>query len=258
MLLLFLSLSVLESKDIVLEEEAAIHFVIEHGSKKSVSQQIAGIRKLLTNNMDGNETTNVFTRAAHGQLPVVVQIDDKDEIASIIQIKQQLKQQFGYSVKFIILGGAEAHLVAMHLQQSSIPVILMPARCIPNTWSQRLCLPGHPYTKDTILDVLLRHHVQVGIASTDIDNGDARNLIWEAGWNLAHNQQFTFEQAVGLVTWNIADMFNLDGRVGRIQLHQKADFVAYNGNPFEFGTKVLMVNGGGHQGPLCVNQKDIV
>ncbi|CAO3609416.1 unnamed protein product [Cunninghamella echinulata] len=250
--------TVLESKDIVLEEEAALHFVIEHGSKKPVSQQIAGIRKLLTNNMDGNETTNVFTRAAHGQLPVVVQVDDKDEIASIIQIKQQLKQQFGYSVKFIILGGAEAHLVAMHLQGSSIPVILMPARCIPNTWSQRLCLPGHPYTKDTILDVLLRHHVQVGIASTDIDNGDARNLIWEAGWNLAHNQQFTFEQAVGLVTWNIADMFNLDGKVGRIQLHQKADFVAYNGNPFEFGTKVLMVNGGGHQGPLCVNQKDIV
>lgn len=248
-------LIVLEAKDIILEEEAALHFVIGHGIKKSVSQQIAGIRKVLINHVDGNETTNVFTRAVHGQLPVVVHVDDKDEIASVIQIKQQIKQQYGYSVQFIILGGAEAHLVAIHLQKASIPVILMPARCIPQNWSQRLCLPGHPYTKDTILDVLLRHHVKVGIASTDTDNGDARNLIWEAGWNLAHNQEFSFEQAVGLVTWNIADMFNLEN--GKIQLHRKADFVAYNGNPFEFGTKVLMVNGGGHQGPLCVDQKDI-
>lgn len=245
----------MEAKDIILEEEAALHFVIGHGIKKSVSQQIAGIRKVLINHVDGNETTNVFTRAVHGQLPVVVHVDDKDEIASVIQIKQQIKQQYGYSVQFIILGGAEAHLVAIHLQKASIPVILMPARCIPQNWSQRLCLPGHPYTKDTILDVLLRHHVKVGIASTDTDNGDARNLIWEAGWNLAHNQEFSFEQAVGLVTWNIADMFNLEN--GKIQLHRKADFVAYNGNPFEFGTKVLMVNGGGHQGPLCVDQKDI-
>ncbi|KAI8331050.1 hypothetical protein BC941DRAFT_439652 [Chlamydoabsidia padenii] len=249
--------TVLDTDDSLIKEDAALHFVINYDGKHTISQQIAGIRRLLTSNANGNTTTNVFAQAAHGHLPVVVQVDNKDEIASIIQMKRQLKKELGHSIQFIILGGAEAHLVVAHLKQSSIPVILMPARCFPALWSQRRCLPGHPYTKDTVLDILLKHGVQVGIGSTDVDNGDARNLIWEAGWNLAHNRDMTIEQAVGLVTWNIADMFGLDHHIGRIQLHRKADFVAYNGNPFEFGTRVLMVNGGGHDGPLCVNPDDI-
>ncbi|ORZ24343.1 hypothetical protein BCR42DRAFT_402733 [Absidia repens] len=249
--------TILDTNDTIIEEEAALHFVIDHDGKMTISQQMAGIRKLLTTNAKEDPKKNVFARAAHGQLPVVVEIDNKDEIASIIQMKRQLQTELGYPIQFIILGGAEAHLVAIHLHRWSIPVILMPARCFPSTWSQRLCLPGHPYTKDTVLDVLLKHGVLVGIASTDVDNGDARNLIWEAGWNLAHNADLTSEQAVGLVTWNIADIFGLDKYVGRIQLGRKADFVAYNGDPFEFGTRVLMVSGGGHDGPLCVNDGDV-
>jgi hypothetical protein len=247
----------LDTNDTIIEDEAALHFVIDHDGQTTISQQVSGIRKLLIANANEDPKSNVFSKAMYGQLPVVVQVDDKDEIASIIQMKRQLKTDFGYSVRFIILGGAEAHLVAIHLQQSSIPVILMPARCYPSSWSQRLCLPGHPYTKDTVLDVLLKHGVLVGIGSTDVDNGDARNLIWEAGWNLAHNADLTSEQAVGLVTWNIADMFGLGEHVGRIKLGQNADFVAYNGDPFEFGTRVLMVSGGAHDGPLCVNDGDV-
>lgn len=224
--------------------------MIDHDGKQPISHQIAGIRRLLTHR---NTTTGVFARAAQGDLPVVIQVDNKDEIASIIHMKRQLKD-----VRFIILGGAEAHLVAPHLAQAAIPVVLMPARCYPTTWAKRQCLPGHPYTKETNLDVLLKHGVLVGLGSTDVDNGDARNLIWEAGWNRAHNPALTFEKAVGLVTWNVAAMFGLkDEKVGRIQLGHKADFVAYNGDPFEFGTKVLMVNGGAHDGPLCVDSNNI-
>ncbi|KAI8093884.1 uncharacterized protein BX664DRAFT_330873 [Halteromyces radiatus] len=239
--------TVLDTNDTLIRDEAALHFILENIGTLTVSQQIAGIRKLLTTNAKENPATNVFAKAAQGQLPVVVQANNKDDIAAIIRLKQQL-----HSVQFIILGGAEAHLVADHLQRWSIPVILMPARCYATTWAQRHCLPGHPYTKDTVLDVLLKHNVKVGLGSTDIDNGDARNLIWEAGWHY----DLDFEQTVGLITWNLADMFGLD--IGRIQLGHKADFVAYNGDPFEFGTSVLMVNGGGHDGPLCVHRKDIV
>lgn len=74
----------------------------------------------------------------------------------------------------------------------------MPARCIPLSWQSRRCLYGPPHSKDTAIDILLRHGVLVGLASEDRKDGSARNLIWEAGWNLANNQDMTQEMAVGL------------------------------------------------------------
>lgn len=232
---------VLDDKDAVINSEAALHFRIAHPGKYTVSQQIAAIRDILVKNA---KSRNVFGRAAQGEIPVVVETDDKDEIASIIQIKQDILP----STKFVILGGSESYLVASHLARVDIPVILMPARCYAVTWQSRHCLNGPPITRDTALDILLRRGVRVGLSSTDLENGDARNLIWEAGWNLAHNANMDDEQALGLVTWNVAHMFGLDATVA---VGKPANFVAYNGNPFEFGTKVLMVYDGGHRGPLC-------
>ncbi|KAJ8659950.1 hypothetical protein O0I10_004176 [Lichtheimia ornata] len=239
--------TLLDSNDTYVKTETALHFVITHGSSMTISQQMAALRSLLQDNEDKDAATNIFARAAQGQLAVVVETDDADEIASIINMKQHALPK----VKFIILGGAESHLVASHLARVQIPVILMPARCVPLSWQARRCLYGPPYSKDTAIDILLRHGVLVGLASEDRKDGSARNLIWEAGWNLAHNKDMTQEMAVGLVTWNIAQMFGLDEQVGMIRQGYKADFIAYNGNPFEFGTTIDMVYGGGHPGPLC-------
>lgn len=208
---------------------------------------------MLVSNIKKNPQQNVFARAARGQIPVVIEVDDKDEIASILMMKELISQEYGRNVQFVILGGAESHLVAEHLSRLDVPVVLKPARCFATTWQKRFCLTGPPVTPNTVLDVLLKHQVRVGLGSTDEDNGDARNLIWEAGWNLAHNPQLTPRDAVGLVTWNLADIFGLDG--GELKQGGKADFVAYNSDPFEFGARVLMVNGGGHTGPTCFPQQ---
>ncbi|EIE86895.1 hypothetical protein G6F46_009188 [Rhizopus delemar] len=242
--------TVLDQLEALVKEESALHFVIQHSGPFTVSQQIATIRDLLTSNIKKDESENIFARAAKGSIPVVVQADDKDEIASILLIKQYILKEYEHDVKFVILGGSESHLVAGHLSRLDVPVVLMPARCYPTTWQSRFCLSGPPLTPNTALDILLKNKVRVGLGSTDADNGDARNLIWEAGWNLAHNSDFAPHEAVGLVTWNIADMFGLKEE-GILEVGGKANFVAYNSDPFEFGTRVLMVNGGGRSGPTC-------
>lgn len=246
--------TILDTVDALVKEEAALNFVIQHSSAMTVSKQIASIRDLLVDNIKKDPSRNVFSRAVHGQIPVVVQVDDKDEIASILLIKQSIAKEHKLDVKFVILGGGESHLVAEHLSRLDVPVVLMPARCFPTTWQSKFCLTGPPVTPSTVLDVLLKNGVRVGLGSTDMDNGDARNLIWEAGWNLAHNPHLCTQDAVGLVTWNLAEIFGLidqaDGP-GILKQGRKADFVAYNSNPFEFGARVLMVNGGGHVGPTC-------
>lgn len=248
--------TVLDSVNALVKEEAALNFVIQHSSSQTISQQIASIRELLLGNVKKDPSRNIFARAARGQIPVVVQVDDKDEIASILSIKQAISQEYKHDVKFVILGGGESHLVADHLSRLDVPVVLMPARCYPTTWQSKSCLTGPPVTPSTVLDVLLKHGVRVALGSTDLDNGDARNLIWEAGWNLAHNPDLSPQDAVGLVTWNLAEIFGLidhdsSESLGVLKKGGRADFVAYNSDPFEFGARVLMVNGGAHSGPTC-------
>lgn len=229
--------------DAYVEREAALHFTISHSAtaKLTVSQQIAAIRDVVT------RPDPLFSRAYNGEILVVVETDNKDEIASIARLKKEELPQ----TRFVILGGAEAHLAANALADADIPVILKPGRCYGKSWQARQCLYGPPLTSDSVLDVLLAHGVRVGLGSTDPDDGSARNMIWEAGWNLAHNANLTQEAAVGLVTWNLAHIFGLQDQVGLIQKGHQADFVAYNGNPFEFGTRVQMVYGGAYPGPLC-------
>ncbi|KAI9258533.1 hypothetical protein BY458DRAFT_517803 [Sporodiniella umbellata] len=233
----------------LIKEEVALNFVLQHSGPHTVSQQIASIRQLLVANIKEDARKNVFARAAQGQFPVVIQVDDKDEIASIVSMKQYMIEKYASHVQFVILGGAESHWVASHLHRMDIPVILMPARCTPTTWQSRFCLAGPPLTSQTALDILLEHQVRVALGSTDIDNGDARNLIWEAGWNLAHNKDLSPQTAVGLVTWNIANILGLDQ--GVLVQGKQAEFIAYNSDPFQFGSKVLLVNGGGRSGPTC-------
>jgi imidazolonepropionase-like amidohydrolase len=76
---------------------------------------------------------------------------------------------------------------------------------------------------------------------------------------LATNSKLTDVDAVGFVTWNIADIFGLRQSngvpLGVLSAGQPAELVAYDGNPFEIGTKVQLVAGGGRRGVIC--QKDV-
>jgi hypothetical protein len=41
--------------------------------------------------------------------------------------------------------------------------------------------------------------------------------------------------------------------VGLLSAGQPAELVAYDGNPFEFGTQVQLVTGGGRRGVTCMD-----
>lgn len=76
---------------------------------------------------------------------------------------------------------------------------------------------------------------------------------------MATNSKLTDTDAVGFVSWNLAEIFGLKHSngvpLGALSAGQPAEFVAYDGNPFEFGSKVQLVAGGGRRGVLC--QKDV-
>ncbi|KUL90203.1 hypothetical protein ZTR_01946 [Talaromyces verruculosus] len=213
--------------------ECALHFNIGHEAKtkaiSTVSQQLQLLEEILTVRATSRPE---YERAARGRLPVVVTTDHKDIIAQLIKLKQKT------GANIIIMGGAEAHLVARDLAEIEMPVILWPGLCLPLTWDQRRCLVGPPLTPLRNAEALLQAGVLLGLGNWDYRQRHAEDALWEARWALGAAGKHS--DALDMVSRNIDKMFGLRGSM--------EDVVIYEGNPFEFGASVaVVVEAGGIQ-----------
>ena len=186
----------------------------------SITSQISMLRDLLTT---GKQIHPIYQRAADADIPVVVHTNNKDVIAHMIALKLET------GAHIVIMGGAEAHILATELAAADMPVIVAPFwGCEPLFWDARSCLPGPPLTDALGPQVLIDAGVTLGISNWDDTNNHIRNSIWEAGWISGPGNQGL---AVDLVSKNIEDI---------LRLERTRDIVVYEGNPFDFGARVVL------------------
>ncbi|KAG0166987.1 hypothetical protein DFQ28_007665 [Apophysomyces sp. BC1034] len=219
----------------------ALHLQIGNSVKSesfpTISSQIAFIRHILIENKD---KSNYYGKAARGEIPTIIAVNNKDEIASIIRLKKYFPR-----ARFAILGGAEAHLVAEHLAEANIAVILRPTLCTPDQFESVHCLTGAPLTNGTAAHVLHRHGVKIALGVKN--DGDARNLAWDAGWLSATSLPFESSEdafiseteAIRFVTSNLQEIFGVwDTNI----LDSNQDFVVWSGSPLELHSRPLMIH----------------
>lgn len=60
-----------------------------------------------------------------------------DIIATLILLKQEVEATLRREIRLTINGASEAHLLAKHLGEANIGVILSPPRSSPLVWEQR-------------------------------------------------------------------------------------------------------------------------
>ncbi|KAJ3300401.1 hypothetical protein HK104_000915 [Borealophlyctis nickersoniae] len=243
-------------KEAVIKDVSAVHVTLGNAAKdgstasNSISGQFGLLRRILLEaiekdpNVSGNEEASAFFRVIQGEIPLVAEVYEANDIAKFIGLKMEVEKRIGNGahLNFTVFGGTEAWVVAQDLASASIPVILAPARCTPGTWETRLCrVPGHP----TPSSISILHHAGVKVGLSIRENGNARNLMWEAGWAFADAIQdglIEEKDAIGFVTWNVADAFELGNQgVGRIRVGGKAAFLGYDGNPLALGTKIQVL-----------------
>ncbi|KAI9269294.1 hypothetical protein BDA99DRAFT_461129 [Phascolomyces articulosus] len=223
--------------------QVALHLQIGDDVKSesfpTVSSQISFIRQVLS---EHKTNANYFGKAARGEIPTIISVNNKDEIASIILLKQQVFPK----ARFVILGGAESHLVAKHLADADIPVILRPHLCTPSQFDSVHCLTGAPLTNGTAAHVLHQHGVKIGLGVSD--DGLARNLAWDAGWLSATSPQpegaITESDAIRFVTVNLQEIFGLmndkDSATTTTTNNSMDEFVIWSGNPLELHSRPLL------------------
>ncbi|CAG8630950.1 1203_t:CDS:2, partial [Paraglomus brasilianum] len=243
-----------DENEVIAKAEVALHAQIgtpyKDESITTVSGQIAFLRKALLDNLQLKGSPNFYALAAKGDIPFAVYTHSKDEIASLIRLKDEIDGAGG-KLRLVIVGGAESYILASHLAKRKIPVVVTPARPVPELWTAQNVLTGPPISNKTHIEILHEHKVLVGIGVSD--PSFARNLVWDAGWvcKNSKNNAISEKDAIGFISWNLEQIFGIDkhvegkGRNKGFSVGAIADFVAYDGSPFDMGSRVKVVAGGG-------------
>jgi len=185
----------------------------------SVSLAVQALRKILIENTQKN---NIIGEVSNGTFPLVVHVENKYDIMQMIQLKKDFP-----SVRLIIFGAAEAHLLAKEISQAQIPLIVTHNRGGPATFETKDLLVGPPLTRSAI-SVLADANVTLGIAIFD-NQGDSTifKLPMEAKY-AAKFARLSDQAAINLVSKNIESILGI----------HNPDMVLWEGNPLTMSGSV--------------------
>ncbi|KAH7098231.1 composite domain of metallo-dependent hydrolase [Auriculariales sp. MPI-PUGE-AT-0066] len=209
----------------VLQRVVALHASVAKGGSLSVSTQIAALRNLLHGGGPG-ELGEWFKKAGKGEVPLIIDVEGADEIATLIELKSEVESAVdGGKIKLSISGAAEGHILATELAAANIGVILTRPRPHPGSWSQIREMPGHPLSEESAIEVLVKAGVTVAVGESD--KALVRSARFELAWiYFESGGQYSKSDVIKLGTTNVASILGLDDDAA---FAAAGDLVAYHG-----------------------------
>jgi len=146
--------------------------------------------------------------------------------SSSTEINTTLKWLDEWGMKGVIVGGEEAHLLSPLLKEKNVPVLLSPI------------LPSYPEK----LAKNAAHLVSQGIKTAFVSHmpeADPVNLRFSA--LMLYHQGVSQEEALKTITSTPAQILGVAELVGSIAEGKDADFVVWEGEPLDLGSRILAV-----------------
>ena len=162
-----------------------------------------------------------FAKVVTGELPLIVSVDRASEILRVIDLVEE------YSIRAVIMGGAEAWRVAGPLADAGIGVILNGENNLPLSFD-------HMGARLDSAAILAKAGVQIAFSGENASTHNARNMRQVAGLAVAHG--LPWHEAIKALTLSAAGLLDLESDVGRLQAGALADLVVWGGDPLELMT----------------------
>ena len=177
--------------------------------------------------------SNAFISVLDGEIPLIVHVNSAEQIEKLLDMLQDVENEHKSSrVKMVIVGGSEAWMVAKRLKETDTAVILTPVRCIPEHLDSKFCasmsslmhpilFPLRPGEKPAMTGISILRDNGVRFAVGPADDNMINSLLWDAGWAKSMSNKYvdgsaihgiaemSVHEAVGLVTWAVADILGL-------------------------------------------------
>lgn len=164
-----------------------------------------------------------------GAMPLVVIADRASDIHAILGVARE------FSLKLVLLSGAEAWQLGAELAAAKVPVFVGALNNIPQSFD---ALGG----RQENASLLRAAGVSVSLMGNGPGDGlsfNVRNIRQEAGNAVAYGM--TWDDALRAITLSPAEAFGVADRVGALRVGADADVVVWDGDPFEFATRATSV-----------------
>lgn len=172
----------------------------------------------------------VLGEALSGRLPVLITANRATEISSALRLAKE------FNLKLILDGAAEAYLLLEEIKTAGVPVIIHPT--MTRHWGDTQNASFETAAK--LKDAGIRFAFQGGYESYV---PKTRVALYEAAVAAANG--LAFRDALSALTIDSARILGVDNRLGSLKAGKDADLVLFNGDPFEYLTRVcaVIING---------------
>ena len=165
---------------------------------------------------------DVLADVLDGEITMMIRANSATDIAAALR----LQREFGFEM--VIDGGAESYLMLDELEEAGVPVFLHPARA--------------RFANKTFEIAMMLRDAGIPFAIQTGHEGyvpKTRVLVWETAHYAAHGLEHS--EALAAITIDSAKLLGIDKRVGSLEVGKDGDLVLFDGDPFEYLTKVCGV-----------------
>lgn len=168
----------------------------------------------------------VLSKLLKGDIKALITVNSSKDIMTAIRLAKE------FNLKLVLNGAAEAYRLIPQIKESKAEIILHATMARNGGDMVNMTRESAAILTAAGIPVSIESGYEAYVPKTRI-------VLFEAGQAMVHG--LSFDDALKTITLNPAKLLGIDNRVGSIEKGKDADLVLFDGDPFEYLTKVKMV-----------------
>lgn len=168
----------------------------------------------------------VLLKLLSGEIKALITVNSSKDIMTAIRLAKE------FNLKLVLNGAAEAYRLIPQIKEAKAEIILHATMARNGGDMANMTRESAAMLTAAGIPVSIESGYESYVPKTRI-------VLFEAGQAMVHG--LSFDDALRSITLNPAKLLGIDKRVGSIEKGKDADLVLFDGDPFEYLTKVIMV-----------------
>ena len=169
---------------------------------------------------------DVLSKLLKGEIKALITVNSSKDIMSAIRLAKE------FNLKLVLNGAAEAYRLIPQIKEAKAEVVLHATMARNGGDMVNMTRESAAILTAAGIPISIESGYEAYVPKTRI-------VLFEAGQAMVHG--LSFDDALKTITLNPAKLLGIEKRVGSIEKGKDADLVLFDGDPFEYLTKVKMV-----------------
>ncbi|MEO8773905.1 MAG: amidohydrolase family protein [Gelidibacter sp.] len=168
----------------------------------------------------------VLSKLLKGEIKALITVNSSKDIMTAIRLANE------FNLKLVINGAAEAYRLIPEIKEAKAEIILHATMARNGGDMANMTRESAALLTAAGIPISIEGGYEAYVPKTRI-------VLFEAGQAMVHG--LSFDDALKSITLNPAKLLGIDKHVGSIEKGKDADLVLFDGDPFEYLTKVTTV-----------------